>query len=64
VPHPFSNRSREDVRALAAQCAADIANLVANIDAGEKTGARAAIATRAALFDVADDLQAINAFVM
>ena len=64
VPHPFSARSREQVRELAAQCAADIAKLVANIDAGEKSGARAAIATRAALFEVADDFEAINYFIM
>ncbi len=64
VPHPFSNRSRGEVRALAAQCAADIATLVAGIDANETAGPRAAIATRAALCEVADDLQAINDFVM
>lgn len=64
VPHPFSSRSRADVRALAAQCAADIAQLVANSDASEKSGARVAIATRAALFDVGDDLHAINRFIM
>ena len=52
VPHPFSARSREQVRELAAQCAADIAKLVANIDAGEKSGARAAIATRAIMADL------------
>lgn len=64
VPHPFSARSREQVRELAAQCANDIAKLVANLDNSEPSGTRAAIATRAALFEVDDDLQAINAFIM
>jgi len=64
VSHPFSARSREQVRELAAQCAADIAKLVANIDAGEIASARAAIATRAALFEVEDDLAAINRFIL
>ena len=64
MPHPFSARSREQVRELAAQCATDIAGLVANLDASEQSTARTAIATRAALFEVADDLQAINAFIM
>ncbi len=64
VPHPFSARSREQVRELAAQCANDIAKLVANLDNSEPSGTRAAIATRTALFEVDDDLQAINAFIM
>ena len=28
IPHPFGLRTRDEVRAMAEQCAADIANLV------------------------------------
>jgi hypothetical protein len=64
VPHPFSSRSRADVRTLAAQCAADIAKLIAGRDAGERAAARTAPATRAALCEVADDFETINRFIM
>ncbi len=63
VPHPFSNRSRDEVRALAAQCAADIARLVSHADDAAFAAPRSA-AARAATLEVADDLTAINALFM
>jgi hypothetical protein len=34
IPHPFGLRSRDEVRAMAGQCAADIAKLVTRVDHG------------------------------
>lgn len=64
VPHPFSARSRDEVRELAAQCAADIARLVSHIDPDQKATRHVVTASRAPLLEVEDDLRAINALVM
>jgi hypothetical protein len=62
VPHPFSNRSRDEVRALAAQCAADIAQLVSHAERTAVATPRAA--AHAATLEVTDDLAAINTLFM
>ncbi len=60
VPHPFSSRSREEVRALAAQCADDVAGLACSTGDSAAAVQCAPSAERALRLDVADDLDAIN----
>jgi hypothetical protein len=66
VPHPFSSRTREEVRALAAKCADDIVRLVCGGDtaASSETPAHTPSVERAAHIEIPDDLHAINAICM
>jgi hypothetical protein len=66
IPHPFSSRTRDEVRELSAQCAEDVARLVCDADTASPDAAAAIVkrspsAERAALLTVPDDLAAINA---
>lgn len=64
VEHPFGNRSREDVRAMARTCIDQIRDLLAQPSAAplaSATGAEPAkLAPRAARIEVADDVDAVN----
>ncbi len=63
VPHPFSNRSREQVRELAEKCANDIVQLITS--AGDTASStRTTNAKRATTIEVANDLAAVNALYM
>ena len=66
VPHPFSSRTRDEVRELAAQCAEDVARMICGADLSAPldpavVAKRPASVERAALTEVPDDLAAINA---
>ena len=65
VPHPFGIRTREEIRALAAQCVDEVARLLCEIpevDAGAAPVAGAA--ARAQPIELADDLEGFNRLMM
>jgi hypothetical protein len=63
VPHPFGTRKREELRAIAEQCAGEIARLACEAPAASTNSASAAI-PRASLVEAPEGLEDINAFYM
>jgi hypothetical protein len=63
VPHPFGTRKREELRAIAEQCAGEIARLACEAPAASTNSASAAI-PRASLVEAPEGLEDINAFCM
>ena len=63
VPHPFGIRTRDEIRGIAAQCAADIAQLVCAPAARKASAARGAPPpSRAALIEAPADADELNRF--
>ena len=66
VPHPFGNRSRDEVRAMAQACADRLAALAAKAQTGESAlkphaePAAAIPAGRSSRIEVADDIEAVQ----
>ncbi len=61
IPHPFGTRSREELKAIAAQCADDIARLLCEAAPAAAEAARIApAAPRAKLIEAPADLAAFN----
>jgi hypothetical protein len=63
VPHPFGTRKREELRALAEQCVADIARLACEAPSASASSAPASV-PRAQLVEAPQDLEALNDFYM
>jgi len=63
VPHPFGTRKRDELRAIAEQCVADIAQLACESQPAAVKRTPAPV-PRAALVEAPDDLEALNAFYM
>jgi hypothetical protein len=63
IPHPFGNRTRDEVRQLAAGCVDDIVQLICGKGAAPSRPApKASPALRAALVEVPGDFDAFNRF--
>ena len=60
IPHPFGIRTRDEVRALAAECVDNIANLLCQPRKSTAGTARAPDSTRAELIEAPDDLMELN----
>jgi hypothetical protein len=63
VPHPFGTRKRDELRAIAEQCAGEIARLACEAPAASTKSASAPI-PRASLVEAPEGLEAINDFYM
>lgn len=61
IPHPFGNRTRDEIRKLAERCADDVARLLCEAGRGPAAG-RSADAARPVLVEVPGDLDALNRF--
>jgi len=64
IPHPFGIRTRDEVRALAAECVTDIARLLCTASPRAGAPQRLQPPERAHLLEVPDDLLALNQLFM
>jgi hypothetical protein len=64
IPHPFGNRTRDEVRRLATECVDSIAQLICGAGAApSKPVSRAPAGARATLVEIPGDLDELNRFV-
>jgi hypothetical protein len=64
IPHPFGNRTRDEIRKLAAECVDDVAQLICGAGAGpSKAATRAPSGARAAVVEAPGELDEINRFI-
>jgi len=61
IPHPFGNRTRDEIRVMAGRCADDIVRLMRETGPAPALIRREAVA-RAALFEAPDDLEELNRY--
>ena len=64
IPHPFGLRTREEVRAIAETCVADIARIAVDPKAGALPGKASNALARAARIEVPEDADEFDTFCM